>query len=77
LHYPPKARDNNIQGWVYLSFMVEKDGTLSNIKVLKGAEEDLDREALSVLNLSPKWNPGTQRVKPVEVSYAIPILFKL
>ncbi|MBC7653631.1 MAG: TonB family protein [Oligoflexus sp.] len=77
LRYPAKARDYNIQGRVYLSFDVDKDGDLINLKVVKGVNEELDNEALRVMRMSPKWNPGTQRGRAVKVSYTVPIFFQL
>ncbi|OAQ39114.1 hypothetical protein A5893_10615 [Pedobacter psychrophilus] len=77
LRYPPKARDNNTQGRVILSFVVDKEGKLVDIKILKGVAEDIDNEALRVMNLSPKWIPGTQRGKPIRISYTVPIVFQL
>jgi TonB family protein len=77
LRYPPKARDNNIQGRVYLSFVVDKEGDLQDLKVMRGVDEELDNEALRVMKMSPKWNPGTKRGKPVRVSYTIPVFFQL
>jgi len=77
LRYPPKARDNNIQGKVYLQFVIEKDGSLTEAKVTKGVGGGCDEEALRVINLSPKWSPGVQRGKAVRVSYTVPIFFQL
>ena len=77
MHYPEKAKRNNIQGKVFISFVVEKDGSLTNIKVSKGASEDLDAEALRVIKASPNWNPGTQNGKPVRVAYTMPLSFSL
>jgi periplasmic protein TonB len=77
MHYPEKAKRNNIQGKVFISFVVEKDGSLTNIKVSKGVSEDLDAEALRVIKASPNWNPGTQNGKPVRVAYTMPLSFAL
>lgn len=79
IKYPALMKENNIQGRVTVNFSVEKDGTLSNFKILKGIPDgrELDEEALRVLKLSPKWNPGIQRGKPVRVSYSVPIVFSL
>ncbi|MEO5909694.1 MAG: TonB family protein [Pelobium sp.] len=77
INYPEEARKNNIQGKVLCSFVVEKDGTLSNIKVLKGIGSGCNEEAVRLLSLSPKWIPGKQDGKAVRVSFSIPIQFAL
>ncbi|MFN8406109.1 MAG: energy transducer TonB [Sphingobacteriaceae bacterium] len=75
--YPDWARENNISGQVLVGFIVEKNGSLSGIKVLKGIGYGCDREAIRVLKSSPKWTPGLQNGKPVRVSFVIPLTFKL
>ena len=77
IKYPEKAKKEGIGGRVYVTFVVEKDGTVTNVKVLKGAEESLDKEALRVVKMMPKWKPGTQKGKPVRVQYNLPIKFAL
>ncbi len=77
IKYPQKAREEGISGTVYVQFVVEKDGHTTGFKILRGAEESLDNEALRVLKTMPKWEPGTQRGKPVRVQYNLPIKFKL
>lgn len=77
LNYPKDARDAGVQGRVYLSFVVEKDGKLTDVKVIRGVGSGLDEEALRVMLRSPKWTPGEQRGRLVRVSYTIPIFFKL
>jgi len=77
IHYPETAKKKNIQGKVFLTFVVEKDGTLDNIKVLRGVSEDIDAEAVRVLSYALKWNPGMQKGKPVRVQYVVPISFSL
>jgi TonB family protein len=77
IKYPAEARKNGVQGKVFISFVVEKDGSLSNIRVVRGVDNAIDREALRVLELSPKWTPGVQNGKPVRVSYSVPISFTL
>lgn len=77
MHYPPRARENSIQGRVILTFVIEKDGNLTDIKVLKNVSYDLDAEAVRVLSQSPKWNPGIQHGVPVRVAYTMPINFSL
>ena len=75
--YPEEARKNGISGTVYITFIVEKDGKISNVKVLKGVDELLDNEALRVVKLMPVWQPGVQRGKPVRVQFNMPIQFNL
>ena len=75
--YPAIAAENNVSGKVYVTFVVEKDGTLSNISVMKGADEALDREALRVIKSSPLWNPGKNNGIPVRVRCSIMINFVL
>jgi TonB family protein len=77
LRYPPRAKENNIQGRVILSFVVEKDGSLTDIKILKNVNYDLDAEAYRVLSESPKWNPGIQHGVAVRVAYTMPLNFSL
>ncbi len=77
IKYPPLAADNGIQGKVYLKFVVEKDGSISNIEVIRGVDPSLDKEAVRVISKMPKWKPGKQRGKPVRVSYNLPITFQL
>jgi TonB family protein len=73
--YPDVARENNIQGKVFVSFIVEKDGSLSDIKVEKGLSRETDAEALRFMNNNPKWKPGMQNRRPVRVAYTMPIPF--
>lgn len=77
IRYPAEAKNNNIQGRVIMSFVVDKDGSLSNIKVLRGIGSGLDEEAVRVLNDSPKWKPGIKDGRPVKVAYTMPINFSL
>jgi TonB family protein len=77
IKYPAEARKNGIQGKVFIAFVVEKDGSLSNIRVVRGVDNALDQEALRVLEISPKWTPGFQNGKPVRVMYSVPISFTL
>jgi TonB family protein len=77
LRYPPAARENGIQGKVTLGFVVQKDGSLTDFKIITGVSKELDDEALRVIKLSPKWNPGMIRDKPIKVSYTLPVWFKL
>jgi protein TonB len=75
--YPTIARENGIMGKVIISFVVEKDGTVSGIKVARGIHESLDNEAVRVAKLMPEWLPGKQNGRAVRVSYNIPIIFQL
>jgi TonB family protein len=75
--YPAAAKSNNIQGTVYVNFIVERDGSVSNIKLLKGAEKSLDDEAIRVVSMMPNWTPGKQNEHTVRVSYTLPIHFAL
>ena len=77
LHYPALARENGVQGKVIASFVVEKDGHLSDIKILRGIGSGCDEEAIRVLKLAPAWKPGIQNGQPVRVQYTIPINFQL
>jgi len=77
IKYPKDARANHIQGRVVLRFVVERDGSLSDIKVVKGIGSGCDEEALRVLKLSPRWKPGMQQGKQVRVQYSVPINFTL
>ena len=75
--YPEAAEKAGTQGRVIVSFIVEKDGSVSNAKVQKSVSEELDAEALRVINAMPKWTPGMQKGKAVRVKYTIPITFRL
>ncbi len=75
--YPQIDMENGVEGRVFASFVVEKDGSISTIKVLRGVSETLDAEAVRVIKLMPNWKPGTQNGKLVRVKYTIPITAKL
>ena len=77
ISYPIPERQNNIQGRVILSFTVEKDGTISNIKVIQSASRNMDAEAVRVIKKSPKWTPGIQFGRPVRAQYTVPIYFSV
>ena len=77
IKYPEAAEKAGLQGRVVVTFIVEKDGTVSNAKVVKSVSEELDAEALRVINAMPKWKPGMQKGQPVRVKYTIPISFRL
>jgi len=77
LVYPKIAQDNGIEGRVIVTFVVERDGSVSNARILRGFHPSLDNEALRVIRMLPKWNPGTQGNKPVRVQYQVPVNFSL
>lgn len=75
--YPEEALQNNIQGKVFLKFVVNKDGSVDRIEVTKGVDPALDKEAVRVINLLPKFKPGKQNGVPVPVWFAIPVAFQI
>lgn len=75
--FPTIALENGIQGRVVLSFVIEKDGRLTNIQVLQTPDRSLSEEAIRVLNKSPKWSPGKQRNQVVRVKYTLPVDFRV
>ena len=77
LVYPEIAKENGVQGRVTLQFTIRKDGTITNVKVLRGVEPSLDKEAVRVVSMSPKWKPGIQDDHPVSVTYTFPVIFQL
>jgi len=77
LTYPEIAKENGVQGRVTLQFTVNTDGSVSNVKVLRGVDPALDKEAVRVVSMSPKWQPGKQRDRPVKVTYTFPVIFQL
>ena len=77
IKYPKEAREKKEQGRVILQFVVMEDGSLSDIKIVRGVSPSIDAEAIRIMNQMPKWKPGKQRGKAVRVSYQIPVVFKL
>lgn len=75
--YPEIAKENGVQGRVTLQFTIDVDGSVKNVKVLRGVDSSLDKEAVRVVSSSPKWKPGKQRNKPVKVKYTFPVVFQL
>ena len=77
LEYPKTARKNDIQGRVFVGFVIEEDGSVSDVKILRGIGYGCDEEAIRLVSSLPKFKPGKQRGKPVRVQYTLPIVFKL
>jgi protein TonB len=77
IRYPSIAKENNIQGKVYIQFVVERDGSLTDIKVIREPGSGTGDEAVRVLKLSPHWKPGVQNGKPVRVQFTLPVNFSL
>jgi TonB family protein len=78
IRYPSEARRNGTQGRVIVNFIVEENGTLTNIKVVRGIGDGCDEEAVRIIKISSSlWKPGVQNGKPVRVSYTVPISFQL
>ncbi len=75
--FPQIAKENGIQGRVFIQFVIDKKGKVTNVEVVRGVDPYLDKEALRVVKAMPAWKPGKQRGKPVKVSYIVPINFKL
>lgn len=75
--YPQSAKDKNISGRVFLSFVIDKDGSVTDVKVMRGIDKECDAEAMRVVKAMPKWKPGMNEGKPVRVSYMLPISFQL
>ena len=77
LRYPKQAKENGIQGRVYLQFIIRADGRLTDVEVLRSSNKDLEKEALRVVSRSPKWEPGRHNGKPVDVIVIFPVIFLL
>ena len=75
--YPTIAEQNNIQGRVYIQFVINAKGEVTNVTILRGIHPSLDKEAIRVVENMPNWKPGKQRNTPVRVSYTVPINFVL
>ena len=76
-HYPEEAKEKGMQGRVVVNFVVEKDGSITDVKVVRGIDPLLDKEAVRVVKTMPKWIPGKQSLVPVRVRYVLPVSFKL
>jgi protein TonB len=77
IKYPPFAEENNIQGRVICTFVVERDGSVTDIHIAKGVDPSLDKEAIRVVSGMPKWIPGRQNGQSVRVKYTLPVTFRL
>jgi len=77
IHYPTVAAENGVQGRVVVGFVVEKDGSISDVNIMKGQDPSLDREAMRVVKSMPKWIPGKQNGSSVRVKYQVPVTFRL
>ena len=75
--YPATAQEKGIQGRVIVQFVVNRDGSIVEPKVVRGVDPDLDKEALRVISIMPKWKPGKQKGEAVRVKYTIPVMFRL
>ena len=75
--YPVVAQENGVQGRVQISFVVEKDGSISDVRVARSVDPSLDKEAMRVVKSMPRWNPGRQNGQNVRVKYTVPVLFRL
>jgi protein TonB len=77
IKYPKEAQQANIKGTVYVQFVIDKDGSISDLKVVKGIGYGCDEEAIRVIQNAPKWTPGKQRGRPVRVRMVLPVSFRL
>ena len=77
VNYPKEAKNQKIEGRVIVSFIVEKDGSISDVHPLTAVHPLLDKEAMRLVNEMPRWKPGTEKGKAVRVSFALPVSFKL
>lgn len=77
IKYPTVAAENGVQGRVIVGFVVERDGSITDVKILRGVDPSLDREAMRVVKSMPRWNPGKQNGSAVRVKYQVPVSFRL
>ena len=77
IKYPVIAQENGIQGSVIINFVVERDGSISDVQIVRGQDPSLDKEAVRVIKTMPKWTPGEQGNKPVRVRFTLPVVFRL
>ncbi len=77
IKYPVIAQENGIQGRVITNFVVERDGSITDVQVVRGVDPSLDKEAVRVIQSMPKWKPGKQRGSTVRVRFTLPVVFRL
>jgi TonB family protein len=77
LKYPKEAEKNGVQGRVLCSFIVERDGSITDVRVIRGVDQSIDKEAVRVLGAMPKWIPGRKDGIPIRVNYTVTVTFKL
>jgi TonB family protein len=77
IKYPEAAKKNNIQGTVFVNFIITADGSVTDVKILRGVGGGCDEEAMRVIKLMPKWNPGMEKGKLVDVIFNLPVKFAL
>jgi periplasmic protein TonB len=77
LRYPVNARNMGLEGKVFIKFVIEPDGSITNVLIVKGFNGECDKEAWRIISIMPKWSPGTQSGRPVRQQYTLPILFKV
>ena len=77
IHYPTIAAENGVQGRVVVGFVVERDGSITDVNILRGVDPSLDKEAMRVVKSMPKWTPGKQNGSAVRVKYQVPVSFRL
>lgn len=75
--YPYSAYENKIEGRVLCSFVINEDGSVSDIRIVRGVEDSLNQESVRIIQKMPKWEPGREQGRPVKVRYVIPIVFRL
>ncbi len=77
IKYPALARELNIQGRVFVGFIIERDGSVSNVHIMRGIGGGCDEEAMRAVSNMPRWNPGRMGTQPVRVTYSLPVVFRL
>ena len=77
IQYPIVAEENGVQGRVLVSFVIKKDGSLSNVRVVKSVDPALDKEAVRLIKSMPKWSPGKEKGRFVNVKFTVPVTFRL
>lgn len=75
VHYPSEAQKAGVKGRVFVSYVVETDGTITHVQLLKGLDYGCDEEAIRVIKAMPRWTPGGQSGRPLRVKYTLPVLF--